>query len=108
MDYKDDFEKVLSAIEQNSGNVVSDITDFREEFKQTVASNLENSARVVEDISDVSAKLSGLEISVAESARENFESVKVLFDDLVEKLSADIEIQKDIFSHSNDIADEKG
>lgn len=107
LDYKDDFEKVLSAIEQNSGNVVSDITDFREEFKQTVASNLENSARVVEDISDVSAKLSGLEISVAESARENFESVKVLFDDLVEKLSADIEIQKDIFSSSNDIADEK-
>ncbi len=107
LDYKDDFEKVLSAIEQNSGNVVSDITDFREEFKQTVASNLENSARVVEDISDVSAKLSGLEISVAESARENFESVKVLFDDLVEKLSADIEIQKDIFSRSNDIADEK-
>ena len=107
-------EEFLNLNGQNSNllgvkidSVASDIYEFREEFKQSVSSDVGNFSAISGNISELSEKLDGLKGSLAENSDQNFQSVKLLLDEMSAKLSSDIEQQKDLFSRSGEENTEK-
>ncbi len=87
--------------------VASDIADFRDEFKQAASSDVGNLSLISDNINEISGKIDNLQSGLTKDTNENFESLKLLFDDLTQKLSSDIESQKKILSDSSEIGEQK-
>ena len=76
------------------------VNEFHEEFKQACASDAVNFSTISGGINEVSEKIDGLQSSLARDNDLNMQTLKSLMDELCVKLSSDLDIQKEIFSHS--------
>lgn len=87
----------IKSIEELSfitNQVSDDVNTFRDEFKQAVESNLENSSKIVDGIVAINEQISNTENSIKESAKNNFEGLKSLFENIIQKLSFNTDVQK--------------
>lgn len=101
-------------LEQSSGKIIegidavsNSVSSFREEFKQSVESSLENSAKILGSVSELSERVNGMQEILSLNSKDNFTSLQNALDDLSQKLSADIELQKEAFAAANDEGDRK-
>lgn len=86
--------KALDEISFSAAQLSADISSFRDEFKQAVESNLENSSKIVDGIVAVNEKISDTENSIKESAKSNFEGLKSLWEELLQKFTLNADAQK--------------
>lgn len=108
-DLKEQFGEVLAnlkeLIEQNplksieelsfsASQLSDDVNSFRGEFRQAVESDLENSSKMVDGISAVSQQISNVEFSLKENSKNNFEGLKSLWEELVQKFALHSDAQK--------------
>lgn len=100
--------------EQNISKVASDlngisgtVASFREEFKQSVESNLENSAKIIDSVSVLSERVNGMQEVLSGNSKDNLETLRNLLENLSQKLTDDIERQKEAFSLANEEGDRK-